>query len=108
MENLRQINGAPSVQMAEIPPDLYFAYNQFNDDEVIDEAKEYENQQRYNDKHIVHDGELYDGEKDQDQTYLRYEFGVDPMPKLEVEIEMLKDGAVFVEPAVPAKPEAAK
>lgn len=95
MENLRRINGAPSVQMAEIPPDLYFAYNQFVDDEAIHEAKEVEREQAYRDKHIVHDGELYDGDKDQDKVYLRFELGKDPMPPLEVEILALgSDGGL--------------
>ncbi len=66
VENLRQINGAPSVQMSEIPPDLFFAYNQFDDEDIIDEASERRAQQRYEDKHIVHDGELFDSNADHD------------------------------------------
>lgn len=67
LENLRHIGGAPSVQMSEIPPDLYLAYNQFDDEDVINEAKQFERDQAYRDGHIVHDGELYDGDFDQDK-----------------------------------------
>ena len=88
VENLRNLTNAPSTQFTQIPPDLYFAYNQFRDDEVVDEARAVENQ-RYFDQHITHDAELYDGDKDQD---LRYEFEVPP-----------QGSTVTVETAVPAK-----
>jgi hypothetical protein len=67
VENLRQINGAPSVQMSEVPPDLFFAYNQFDDEDIINEASERKvHSQRYEDKHIVHEAELFDSNMDQD------------------------------------------
>ena len=69
LENLKKIDGAPSVQMAEIPPDLYFAYNQFSDDKAIDEANDIELRRIYDDKHVVHEAELFDGEKDQEHDH---------------------------------------
>ena len=86
VENLRQLNGAPSVQMrqapcschsclcfshflprSEIPPDLYFAYNQFDDEDIINEASEKEAQRRYEDRTLVHEAELYDSKQDHDR-----------------------------------------
>ncbi len=46
---------------------MYFAFNQFDDEDVINEATEKAAQQRYEDKTIVHEGELYDSKQDQDR-----------------------------------------
>jgi hypothetical protein len=45
---------------------LYYAYNQFDDEDIINEATEKAAQRRYEDKTLVHDGELFDSKQDHD------------------------------------------
>lgn len=73
LQNLRRIGGAPSTQFSEIPPDMYFGYNKYDDTDVIFEARgcahlDFVEEQRYEDAHIVHAAELYDDKRDQDAS----------------------------------------
>lgn len=91
VENLRQMQGAPSTQFSEIPPDLYLAHQQFGDDDKLEEC--YAIERRYNDSHIVHEGELYDGNFDQEQA---------PPPWATVTVEPAMPASVPIEePAMP-------
>ncbi|PKI78746.1 hypothetical protein CRG98_000813, partial [Punica granatum] len=63
LENLRNIQHAPSVQMQEVPPDFYipdFDEDKQNPDERVD--------QHTQDKHIQRDDEYYDGDNDNDHN----------------------------------------
>ncbi len=46
---------------------MYFAYNQFDDEDIITEATDKDSQRRYEDKTVVHEGELYDSKHDHDR-----------------------------------------
>jgi len=60
LEHLRQLQGAPSVQMQEIPPDLWAAND---DDEANPDVRE---STKSKDQHVEVDNEFYDDDNDQD------------------------------------------
>jgi histone deacetylase 1/2 len=67
LENLRQLQGAPSVQIQEVPPDTYFSDDE--EDEMDPDIRETE-QQSFKDKYVERDDEFYDGDYDNDQDGL--------------------------------------
>ena len=62
LENIRMLQGAPSVQMQEIPPALLLGEDPDSDDEDPDERET----QRAIDGRVEMENEYYDGEQDQD------------------------------------------
>lgn len=58
MEHLRYLNGAPSVQMQEIPPDLE-GFKVEIDEMILEEAKEREKGRKTREKAQGRHGELY-------------------------------------------------
>eukprot|EP01080_Neovahlkampfia_damariscottae_P010255 gene10255-2674_t len=62
LENLRQLKGAPSVQMHEIPPDTF--YEEDDEDDIDPDVREPE---QIKDQIIEKSTEFYDGEKDIDK-----------------------------------------
>ncbi|KJE97488.1 histone deacetylase-3 [Capsaspora owczarzaki ATCC 30864] len=62
LENLRSLQGAPSVQMHEVPPDLIPREDQ--DDEADDPDERIS--QRASDKMVEHENELYEDDRDND------------------------------------------
>lgn len=62
LENLRQIKGAPSVQMQDVPPDTYY-YDTDSDGDDPDERLT----TRIMDKSVHHEAEFYDNDFDNDQ-----------------------------------------
>eukprot|EP00126_Sphaerothecum_destruens_P006778 Sdes_comp19522_c0_seq1m11099 len=65
IDNLRSLQGAPGVQLQEVPPDMISEdHNQYLEDHQNPDKRI---SQRDKDKHIQHQSELYDGDDDHDK-----------------------------------------
>jgi len=61
LENIRCLQGAPSVQMQEVPPDMAFVESDSDDEDPNARAS-----QRENDMHVVDEREFYEDDQDND------------------------------------------
>ena len=68
IDNLRNLQGAPGVQMQEVPPDIISEeHDKIN---LENESTDDREPQLSKDKYVQHESELYDDDKDQDQDII--------------------------------------